>query len=379
MTYKSFLFLGAMLVAAFSFLEAAPKYPASITFLVADLKFSKEHGVKICEIQNGSHSTFIGDAYLSGAPGPIAINFCNALSEFPMKKWGISRHIAHKHIQSLLYEDPNWKLEPLLRFILATPEFQELSKNQPDDLTNIFSYQGLLFIWPSHIQDYDEFQKMYPGIIVMDAETLPYWIDKYKMSQLFERTPELSALKPEWKLYYKKDIESLAKTVMGDIKSEYYVIKPRGTFLGNGVIIVAREELDPTFRTIFAKDSPLLRSSDKSYNYWKKDPYDSFIVEKFYSSDLIEVPELGNKVYDPTIRSAFILSHSNDKIDIKILGSYGLLPNCSIDEDCSLNDRFKAYCKPPLFFKLNDTIQKQVEEQLTKLMPLFYQEMIDND
>lgn len=361
-----------------SHLGASSKYPVEVSFLVADLKYSQEHGIKICEVQQGILSTFLGDAFLRGAPGNISLNFYNVLSEFSVKKWTIPRQIAGCNIISIISKALDWKLEPFLLSILGNADFRDAAKVQPNDPSDLSSYQGILFVCAEEIEDYEKFQKSYPGIVLVDAASSPYWMDKYKMSQLFERNPELSAIKPEWKLYYKKNIECLAQNVREDIQSDYYVIKPRGAFLGNGVIIVAREELDSTFRSIFSKNSPLLNSSDKSYNYWRKDYFDSFIVEKFYASDSIIVQKLEDKVYDPTIRVAFILIYNKKKIDFRILGSYGLLPCKSIDEEGSLNDCHKAYCKAPFFTELSDAIREQVEKQLSKTIPLLYKEMLEN-
>lgn len=357
-------------------LEASSNYPVEISFLVADLKYSEESGIKICEIQHGILSTFLGDAFLRGAPGNISSHFHRVLSEFSLKKWTIPRQIAGQNIVSLISKSSEWELAPFLISILKDAEFLKVAKIQPADPFDLSSYQGILFVRAQEIEKDEAFKDLYPGIVVIDAASTPYWMDKYKMTQLFERNAKLAAIKPEWKLYYKKELETLAQNVKDDIPSEYYVIKPRGAFLGNGVIIVAQKELDSTFRSIFAGEGPLLNGSDHSYNYWKRDPFDSFIVEKFYPSDFVKVPELENRVYDPTIRAAFILIYNKQKIEFRMLGSYALLPCKSIDEEGSLNDCHKAYCKSPFFTELSDTVRESIEMQLTERMPLLYQEML---
>ncbi len=75
------------------------------------------------------------------------------------------------------------------------------------------------------------------------------------------------------KLTDKVNKPDLPQQVMDEISSDFYEIKPRGAFLGNGVIIVSREELDSTLKYIFNGDHELTNNPDKSYNYWNKDPY----------------------------------------------------------------------------------------------------------
>lgn len=360
-------------------LECSSRHPVDISFLVADLKYSEENGIKICEIQQGILSTFLGDAYLRGIPGPIAMNFHEVLSEFSVKKWTAPRGIASWNIIRTVLNDPDWKLETSLRSILSHPEFPQAAKLPPENPFDISSYKAIVFVRTEEIEDRKKLKELYPGIIAVDAANSPYWIDKYKMSLLFERNPTLSAIKPEWKLYDKTDPETLARKVMEDISSELYVIKPRGAFLGNGVIISAREELEATFRTIFSGEGLASKSKDPSYSYWSKDPFDSFIVEKFYYSDFIEVPEFGGEIYNPTIRAAFILVYDKGKIEFRMLGSYGLLPFKPICGEGSLNECHKAYCKQPFFTELNLWTRQQVEKQLSETMPLLYREMLSID
>ena len=35
------------------FIYTQPQYPADISYMVADVKYSQEHGLKICEVQHG--------------------------------------------------------------------------------------------------------------------------------------------------------------------------------------------------------------------------------------------------------------------------------------------------------------------------------------
>src|SRR5438105_280604 len=81
-----------------------------------------------------------------------------------------------------------------------------------------------------------------------DAASRPYWIDKYKMTSLFNNHPLLATIKPEWGLYPKTYTPTLADQIIQDIPSDFFVIKPRGSFVGRGVIIVAKKNLDSTLK-----------------------------------------------------------------------------------------------------------------------------------
>jgi hypothetical protein len=360
-------------------LGAESKYPVDISFLIADLKFSKEHGVKICEIQNGIQSTFYGDLHNNGEPGIISLNFQSVLSQFPFKKWTISSQYAHKCLRDVIAQAPDWENFSNLTSILNDDKFLEAATKVPSNPNDIFQYEGMLSTRVNNIKNYESFRQMYPGIVLMDAATIPFWTDKYKMSQLFNRNPILASIKPEWGLYPKIYSESLAENIINDIPSDLYVIKPRGSFLGYGVIIVSKEKLDSTLKYILTDSKELRRDPDKSYNHWNIDSSDTFIIEKFYPSDPLTIAHLKNKVYHPTMRIAFFLIYNNQEIIFEILGYYWLLPVKSVDQKGSLNERYKAFCKEPYYEVVSDETISLVEEQLRNVMPLFYHEMLEGN
>lgn len=271
-------------------LEATSKYPVDISFLVADIKYSKEYGIKICEIQQGILCNFKGDLHLNGESGIIQFNFFRVLSNFPIKKWAVVTRVTSNIDKSKIDEANNWDIKEDYSFITDELEAYAGAKKQPKNPTDISSYYGMVYARADNIRQYQAFQEKYPGIVVMDAASFPYWIDKYKMSELFNRNTILSAIKPEWRLYPKKYTETLAQNIIDDIQSDWFVIKPRGSFLGNGVIIVSQENLNSTLKYILHKSDELKNNSNKAYKHWYKDPFDSFIVEKFYPSDLITMP-----------------------------------------------------------------------------------------
>ncbi len=361
-----------------SALFASTKYPADISYMIADVKYSQEHGIKICEVQHGILSTFVGDIFLNGNQGTICPKIEQVLAEFPIKKWAIKSQVAFPPLQETLNNSPEWDTETLFRDLIYDPEFIRKATVEPQDAHDISSYYGMILTRPNDF-DYDDFHKTYPSILMIDSPSHPYWKDKYKMSELFTRNETLSKVKPEWKLYPKPYTPTLADEIIKDIPADAYVIKPRSAFLGHGVIIVAKEELDATLQYILSRSEALVRNSDRSYSYWALDRHNSFIVEKYYPSDLIQVDAFEGKTFEPTMRVAFILVYNNSKIDFHFLGGYWLLPYKSLDDEASLNEKKKAYCKAPFFTTVSQDILQTVEQQLEASMPLLYQEMLLNE
>ncbi len=358
--------------------SASIQYPADISYMVADLKYSKEHGVKICEVQHGVLSTFLGDVFLHGSEGTLCPLIAEVFAEFPLTKWGVGLPDVFAPLRRSLEKSADWKVIPNLETVLQDPEFLQNASLPPDDPYNIASYRGMMiYSNPSKGMDVDEFHKEYPGILVIERPTAALWKDKYKMSLLFTRNPLLAHIKPEWGIYPKQYSSTLAAQIIEEIPSDAYVIKPRSAFLGNGIIITSNDDLDKTLKYILT-DKPALRvNKDSSYNYWVRDSEDSFIVEKYYPSDPIAVASLEDKLFEPTMRVAFIMIYNNQQIDFRFLGGYWILPHKSLEEEGSLNDRKKAYCKTPYFAVASSEVLAEVQKELEGAIPLFYKEMLE--
>ncbi|MBS0655536.1 MAG: hypothetical protein JSR46_07160 [Verrucomicrobia bacterium] len=370
--------LCVLLLLCTAVLRADSNYPADVSFFIADLKYSQEHGVKICEIQQGVLSIFFGDVLLNGKNGLISSQVEQVFAEFPIKKWSINSDITFNSLLAELMESPRWNFHRSSSELFSDPAFLKAAATPPKDPNSIASYKGMVLARSSTIGDYKEFRKKYPGIMVAGAPSFSCWIDKYKMSLLFARDPIVAAVKPEWGLYPKIYSETLAQTIMNDIPSERYVIKPRGAFLGAGVIIVPKEELDSTLQYILQPSTALLANRDKSYSYWNHERFDSFLVEKYYPSDEISVDAFGGKTYEPTMRAAFMLIYDNKKIDFRFLWGYWLLPEKSLEEGGTLNEVAKAYCKLPFFTPASDEVLRQVTKQLGATMPALYKYMLES-
>lgn len=213
-------------------------------------------------------------------------------------------------------------------------------------------------------------------MIVMDKSSFPFWIDKFKMTQLFALDQALTTIKPRWGNYKKIYSKELASKIAHDLKCDTFVIKPRGQFLGNGVIITKREDLDETLWYIITKQGLLADSKDPAYTAWKKDSFDSFIVEEFVASDPIVIPHLENKVYQPTMRVAFLLVYDKQCHHVHFLGGYWKTPLLSIDEENDFMNKNKDICKPPYYYAVDAKTMQAVQAQLSVALPLLHSKMM---
>ncbi len=352
------------------------KYPVDVSFMVVDLKYSEERGVKICEVQHGIISAF----QYRGEEDPMSINFYHSLLQYHDRSWTTTSCFGGMEIQSILTNAPEWSVLKNLKAIEDDPDFQYRASLPVDDPYDIYSYHGFLAVKRSEVRDYKTFKKKYPGIIPLDAATHSYWMDKYKMTKLFSKDETLASYKPKWNLYAKKYTKSLANEIIDDLQSDIFVIKPRGADHGSGVIIVDRKNLDRTLKYILNRSSKLRDDSDASYNFWYRDKqrnkFDSFLVEEFVESDPLTVAHLGNKTYQPTMRVVFLLVYNNQTIEVKYLGGYWQLPHYSLSEGVILNDRHKSYLTPPYFCKVDPEVMEEVEQQLSVALHLLYQQML---
>ncbi len=94
-------------------------------------------------------------------------------------------------------------------------------------------------------------------------------------------------------------------------------------------------------------------------------------------SDPIAAAHLENKIYDPTMRVAFLLVYNNQTIEVKFLGGFWKLPRYPLSvEGITLNDRHKTVCKPPYYCKIDPEVLDEVEQQLSVALHLLYQQML---
>lgn len=360
---------------------AEPSYPADISYLVSDLKYSQKDGLKICEVQHGSLSALNGDLFISGGDGVISPVIADFFALFPIKKWA-SGLIYPPLKRSLAAKE--WDIKQSLKTLLEDPIFSECAASHPTDPFFVISYAGMVYADFDVIRNFNFYRTSYPGILFINAATFPYWKDKYTMNAIFDRNDALKQYKADWRLYPKKYDSLLSERIQEEMSSEFYVIKPRGEVLANGVIVVAREDLDEVLQIILNPSPSLEKHSDKKYSYWWKNKDDTFLIEKYYKSDyLCSSLPLSEKTcceteyhYDATMRIAFILQCNGHNMTYHCLGGFWKLPSKALEEEGTLNERRISCCNPPFYKAVDPELLKEVNVHMCRAMLLLYEIML---
>lgn len=348
--------------------------PSDLTFVIADLKYSEAEGVKICELQQGSLSVFSGYDYLNGSQSYVQ----NAVVDF-LQSWRKPILYLHSSVTSGLariLEQRGALCFASLRQLCDNTWFNENAILAPQDPSNLNDYSAIVIASPKTITSLSDFKNMYPGTIVLEAATYPYWVDKYKMTQLFTEDPILEAVKPSWGLFPKVYTPTLAQEIAEQLGANIFVIKPRSSFLGNGVMIVGKDNFDEILYKIIEKKADLLLGNNNELYFWLREKQDSFIVEKFYPSDPVAVPHMDNKLYDGTIRAVILLAYHMGEIQIDFVEMHWKLPARSITEGGTLNEVHKSIGKTPHFAIVAPEIQDRIRQQLSEALPRVYQRML---
>ncbi len=352
------------------------KHPADVSYLVADFKYSQQHGLKICEVQHGALSAVTGDLYLSGGDGAISPRVADFFSSFPIKKWAVGFLYAPL---KRAFAAKEWEIQDSMNHLLKDPAFLQCAKTPPIDPFSIASYGGIVYGACNVIHNFDFYRKAYPGILFIDEATFPFWKNKYKMSALFDQSEELKQFKADWRLYPKKYDPLLHIKIQEDMPSEFYVIKPKKQCLANGVIVVANADLDATLQFILTPSEALRKHPDKKYTYWQTSGEDSFLIEKYYPSDFFTFTSplsLSPQLYDATLRLAFILQCSEGQLSYHCLGGFWKLPPKSLDEEGTLNEKTISLCEPPFYAPIDPELFVEINPQMERAMLLLYEVML---
>lgn len=367
---KKHFFFSILITLQGTTLVALSPYPADISYLVADIKYSKEHGLKICEVQHGSLSALEGDCYLSGGDGTIAPMIADFFDNLPLKKWAAG--VIYPPLQRSLAAK-GWNIVSSLQVLLKDPTFLSCAQLSPVDPWCMNSYAGIVYADYDVVRTIDFYRKAYPGILFVNAATFPYWRDKYAMNILFEGNDELKQYKAEWRLYPKKYDALLAKRIQKDLSAQRYVIKPRTECLANGIIVVESGELDTVLHMILEPRSVLEKHPDRKYAYWWKNKDNTFIIEKYYKSDYVR---FSRHHYDATMRVAFIMYYDEGKITYHFLGAFWKLPVKGLEEEGTLNEKRISCCKTPFYKAVDQELLKEVNTHMERGMFLLYENMI---
>ncbi|BDC35161.1 hypothetical protein Noda2021_11190 [Candidatus Dependentiae bacterium Noda2021] len=363
--------------------SAQSDYPADISFLVSDFKYSKTQGIKICEVQHGSLSAFGGDIFTAGQDGRMCPMIADYFAQFPHYKWGAGW--MYQPLKRLL-SATGWKMEQSINRLVKDSRFMTCAVRYPENTALIATYAGIVYADFELIKNI-YYRTKFPGILFINAVTFPYWNDKCALNALFDLDDELKQYKADWKMYEKKYDAHLAQRIQQDMPSNMYVIKPRSEVLAHGILIVPALELDSVLKIILQPAPSLQHHPDKKYGYWLKNKDDSFIVEKYYESDYLSFASPLDKAtdhiqeyhYDATMRLAFMLQCDGGKMTYHCMGGFWKLPSKALEEDGTLNEKRISCCTPPFYKQIDPELLDEVNVHMEKAMLRLYRVMLDKE
>ena len=160
--------------------------------------------------------------------------------------------------------------------------------------------------------------------------------------------------------------------------------------MSNGILIISNNELKKTIKTITKNQTKPdkerktqtfnYRPSDTlSWEYWKYDPNDAFLIEEYVPSKQLV---LGNEIYDPTMRVIMALTYNNGKININFLPAWQKIPLKSLNSSGNLNEKHISQFREDLMtlpsermcIKNDDLFE--IKKKLQMIMEIIYIKMV---
>ena len=324
--YRIIFFLN-ILIPLFVYAEI----PADVSFIVIDLKYNLNDGVKIYEIQQGLGCAFEGVEFIEGHKNAFVKIFNKFVSLYHKRHWyekkkkkNITREFTTVFDKSIL-----WNELGSFKSVLSDKQAKKYAQMSVANRSSITDYHGLV-VCHYNSMDIGTIKKV-SGLMILNRAFFPAfgsspYTDKLQISNLMSSHEELAEIKPVWNAYSKGYSQELVNQIKEDFESDLLVIKPRTGLQGRGIIILNKEDLEDTLAYIFSGKSNLKKDPDKSYNWWAKDRHDNFIVEEFIESDPVYAPHLSDDLYDGTMRVPIVLTYDRGQIQVHFLYMWWKLP-----------------------------------------------------
>jgi hypothetical protein len=352
-----------------------------ITCLIVDLKYDG-NTLKILEFGEINKSLFWGHKKLFGS-GIMWKRLWLYLKQFNLPIWYVGHIIGegadpkYRNIAYKTFKRYGGRLTEDFYTIKRDPIFKKLTSQE----NTCHEDQKVGIIVTRHHNmsrtTMRNFKEEYPQFIFLNKAAVKHVNNKYKTALLFN-TPELQQYRPLWKTYKKEYSSTLAQTIISDLKNiEIFVIKPLDAVKGHGVLMVHKNELDNTLRTILTDKQKLLKINDNSYSWWYRDKNNDFLVEEYVASKPVFY---NGKNHDGTIRMVFTLAKNNDTIDLTFLSGYWKFSLHALDDNVPLTQLYKSKsgCTQPSL-PISSEDQNHMEELLRKVLPPIYQNMLDHN
>lgn len=315
---------------------------AHILFGIVDLKFTSNHEVKLLEFGIGLLSDFSGYDRLYPEKPMLEGEFIPALEKI-------------KPSFTVFNEDPQ-------RTKKALDGFSKWHHSSEAALPSrkLSDYKGIFF----EIVEHKMPQTPNKDILVLDNSAAWRMVahDKYVMYRIIDMVQPYPKYRPQCKAYPLRYENDLANRIKASIPANIYVLKAPDLSRGEGVIIVQAEDLDRVLQV-------LLRDKDKN-GAWRSTKSKVFLVEEYCQSKEFR---LQDKIYDPTMRVAFLITVDEGRPSFKALGCYWKLPKTPLSEG-SLSERTISHITPAGLgsAKVSLDDQKEVYKQLSHFLPQLF-------
>jgi hypothetical protein len=316
-------------------LAAEKKIPDDISFCIADLKYDGKN-LKVLEFGDCGQSLFNGHDALYGR-GSVWERFWNYLARFNLPVWYVG-HAGKSTGSDALDRIGGQSAQSVVR-LQGIIEADARAKG----LRNLKNYQAIVFIRRDHQRPAIEaMRRKFSSILFVNQVAYTHIVNKHNTHLLFQDDHELKACRPVCKSCKKRYTPSLAQSIIDEMNSDLYVVKPTDGSRGRGVIFVTKDELDVTLKTILYDREMLRKMSNQSpycYGFWLLGKAKNFLVEEYVPSKTITVD---GKQYDATMRLVFVTYRINGKVGVDILGAYWKLPAKAISEQGSFVDKHRS-------------------------------------
>lgn len=343
---------------------------ADLSFVVMDLKYNHEQGVKICEIQRALVSGFNsgkdrGDAISTGLLN-IINRFWRPANCYHGKRVGDRlvlekmKHRGWKKVEEAV------KLKANLKQYAAEPI--NLSGFRGAVYGRIYGLDGVS----------DAFRKKHPDLLMIDRVTAPVICNKQLAHDFIKNDFLLSKRRPACESFQANYSPELAETILSQIDSEYLIIKPPAAAYSDGVIPVTRDALDELLKQLFTT-SPLPDDvkDDANYLYWRQHQPATFLVEEFIYSEPIVHPDYPKEVFDPTLRVVAALIYNNGKLNVEFLGKYWKFPSKGWYSAGPFSQKHIALVGERFRVEVEDEIWLPVRDQLRGWLTRLYDKLLD--
>ena len=144
--------------------------PADMSFIVIDLKYNKNDGVKVCEMQHGLGSTFCGVEFLEGKKYAVGTIFKNLLTSYFQRNWYVSNRITSE-FRKPLDIDPRWTRISNFNAIPKNAKSKQLADIKIPNPTCLNNYYDLFICHYNEVNP-ETLDKIH-GLVVLNRAFFP--------------------------------------------------------------------------------------------------------------------------------------------------------------------------------------------------------------